>query len=391
MALTLGFVTSARSDFGLLLPVIRAAMGEPAFAVRVYATGMHFSSRHGQTLDEVLASGLESCLTRVPVDVETDCAVGMANAIGCGVTAFAQVFAAAAPDLLVVLGDRFDMVPAVLAALPFNLPVVHLCGGELSEGVIDDAIRHAVTKLSHLHFPALLAYGERLIRMGEEPWRVTVTGQPGLDVLTDFPFAARDAVLARWGLSGDRPVTVFTFHPETLSVEGTRQAIAAVLAAAAAVDTQILMTYPNADTSGEVIIGEIERFAAQRADCRVVPHLGRDNYLNLLHQADAMVGNSSSGIIEAASFALPVVDIGGRQQGRLAAANVIRVPVDRDAIAAAWRQALTPRFRAGLAGLVNLYGDGHAVERIVSRLKAVELGPRLLIKRFHDGPYPPGI
>lgn len=392
MTRRLGFVTSARSDFGLLRPLMLAAVGDPRFSVVIYATGMHFSARHGGTLAEIAEAGLEPYLERLPVpgaDGAEDGPAALARAMAGGMSAFAAAFAREKPDFLVVMGDRYDMVPAVMAALPFTIPVAHLAGGELTEGVIDDAIRHAVTKMSHLHFPTMPAYAQRLQRMGEEPWRITVTGEPGLDALVDFPFRSRTEVLDELGLVEGVPVSVFTFHPETLSPEGTRQDIAAVLAAAAQVETQLVMTYPNADTSAGVIIAAIETFAASRPPayprCRVVPHLGRRRYLDLLRQADCMVGNSSSGIVEAASFRLPVVDVGNRQGGRLAPANVLRVPVDTAAIVTAWTRALSPSFRAGLESLVNPYGDGHAVPRILNRLAEAVPGPGLLLKRFYDG------
>ena len=389
----LGFVTSARSDFGLLLPLIRAALAESSLAVTVYATGMHFSRSHGHTLDEIIEAGLESRLIRVPVSRLDDSPGAMAMAIGHGTAAFAAALTAApVPDLLVVMGDRYDMLPAVLAALPLTLPVAHLAGGELTEGVIDDAIRHAVTKFSHLHFPTLPVYAERLMRLGEEPWRITVTGEPGLDTLSGFVFRERTALFAELGLDPGLPVSVFTFHPETLSPAATVTAIGEVLAAAAEMPGQLVLTYPNADTAADRIIAALEAFAANRSAnrprCLVIPHLGRDRYLHLLHHAACMVGNSSSGIVEAASFRLPVVDIGTRQGGRLAPANVLRVPAERQAVAAAWHQALSPEFRAGLAGLVNPYGDGRAVPRILARLVNETLDSRLLIKRFYDGSIP---
>jgi UDP-N-acetylglucosamine 2-epimerase (non-hydrolysing) len=395
MPRTLGFVTSARSDFGLLLPLIRAAAEAPGLGVLVYATGMHFSRRHGHSLDEILAAGLEPVL--VPVGVSGDEQRAMALAIGAGVTAFAGALCERRPDLLVAMGDRYDMMPAVLAALPLRIPVAHLAGGELTEGVIDDAIRHAVTKMSHLHFPTLPDYATRLMRLGEEPWRITVTGEPGLDALVGLRFEARETVLGALGLDPGAPVCVFTLHPETLPETAPEAQPAAAsgrlageaLAAAAGMPVQLVLSYPNADAGSEAIIAAIEGFAAGRPGCRVVPHLGRDRYLQLLHHAACMVGNSSSGLVEAASFQLPVVDIGRRQGGRLAPRNVLRAPPERTAIAAAWRQALSPAFRAGLAGLANPYGDGHAVPRILSRLATQPLGPELLVKRFYQGPAEP--
>lgn len=397
MSRLLGFVTSARSDFGLLRPLMAAAMADSRFSVVIYATGMHFSARHGNTLAEITEAGFGSCLECLPLPESADGQDGpatLARAMAGGLAAFANAFVRRKPDFLVVMGDRYDMLPAVVAALPFTIPVAHLAGGELTEGVIDDAIRHAVTKMSHLHFPTMPAYAQRLQRMGEEPWRITVTGEPGLDGLRDFPFRSRAEVLEELGLVEGSPISVFTFHPETLSPEGTLHDISTVLAVAAGMETQLVMTYPNADTSAGVIISAIETFAARRGldrpPCRVVPHLGRRRYLDLLRQADCMVGNSSSGIVEAASFRLPVVDIGTRQGGRLAPANVLRAPVETAALSAAWTQALSPNFRASLGDLVNPYGDGHAVPRILDRLAEIIPGPDLLLKRFYDAGAPYG-
>lgn len=384
MTRKLAFVTSARSDFGLLLPLIRAAEADSRFAVSVLVTGMHLSAGDGASMAEIEAAGLASPLIRVEADPGDDSAAQVAMAMGRALSGFAQVLDRLRPDLLVVLGDRFDMMPAVVAALPLTVPVAHISGGELTEGVIDDSIRHAVTKLSHLHFPAMPEYARRLERMGEESWRIHVTGEPGLDVIARHPYRTRAEVFAELGLDPARPLTIFTMHPESIDPAGSAEVIARVLAAADRVDSQIVLTHPNSDPGSAAIIEAITAFAAARPHCRLVPSLGRARYLDVLNQADCMVGNSSSGIVEAASFRLPVVNIGERQRGRLAPANVLHVPADTDAVALAWTRALSPAFRAGLADLANPYGDGHAVERILTVLGEVELGPRLITKRFND-------
>lgn len=384
MKRTLGFVTSARSDFGLLLPLIRQAEADPAFDTVIFATGMHFSAAHGASLSEIQASNLTSRIIQLPIIPDGEGKEATADAMGREVSAFAQAFAGLRPDLLVVLGDRYDMIPAVIAALPMTIPVAHISGGELTEGVIDDSIRHAVTKMSHLHFPAMEEYAARLQRMGEEPWRIHVTGEPGLDVIASFPYSPRSQVFADLGLRENQPLTIFTLHPENVSEAGNGEAIHTVLDAADSVDSQIVLTYPNSDPGSAGIIEAIEAFASSRPHCVVFPSLGRNRYLNVLKQADAMVGNSSSGIVEAASFRLPVINLGDRQQGRMAPANVLNVPFERQAIVSAWRKALSADFRQELAGIKNPYGDGHAVERILSVLRTAELGAPLTRKRFHD-------
>lgn len=378
-------VTSARSDFGLLQPVIAALMADPAFSVTVFPTGMHHSRIHGHTIDEVRATVPFARLHELPVWRDDNSAAAAGHLMASALDAFTTAFAAANPDLLLVLGDRFDMFPAVLAALPLKIPVAHISGGEITEGVIDDAVRHAVTKLSHLHFPSQKAYAERLGRMGEEAWRVTVTGEPGLDVISDFPFRPRAEVLGEINLDPARPLSIVTCHPETMAQTNTGPLIEAVLAAAGQVDSQILITYPNGDPGSDVIIEAIERFRDGRPGCAVRPSLGRHRFLDVLNQCVCMIGNSSSGLVEAASFALPVVNIGLRQAGRLAPRNVINLPeFTPQTVLAAWLRAIDPAFRAGLVGMENPYGDGHAVERIMKVLRDMPPDQKLLCKKFED-------
>jgi UDP-hydrolysing UDP-N-acetyl-D-glucosamine 2-epimerase len=380
----IGIVTSARSDFGLLRGLMDAVRAAPELDLIVYATGMHHSRAHGHTLDEVKTAGFAGALVEVPSFQGGDSPEAAARTIAAGVSGFAAAFANPRPDILVVLGDRYDSYPAALAALPFAIPIAHISGGESTEGAIDEAIRHSLTKLAHLHFPSHEVYARRIRQMGEEAWRVTLSGQPGLDALVAFRPRPRADVIGALGLDPKRPVSLLTYHPETLAAEETTNAIAAVLKAAAGIDSQIVFTAPNADTGNAPIREAIAAFAAGRPGCVYRESLGRDLYLELLAHADCMVGNSSSGIIEAASFKLPAVNIGDRQKGRLADRNVISCAGDAAAIADAWRRALDPAFRAGLAGLVNSYGDGRAVPRILAVLKSVALDRRLIVKIFAD-------
>ena len=380
----IGIVTSARSDFGLLKGLMDAVRAATELELIVYVTGMHHSRAHGYTLDEVKAAGPAEAIVEVPSFQGGDSPEAVARTMAAGISGFAAAFARRRPDILVVLGDRYDSYPAALAALPFTIPVAHISGGESTEGLIDEAIRHSLTKLAHLHFPSHEVYARRIRQMGEEAWRVTLSGQPGLDAMIAFRAAPRDGIIRGLGLDPARPVSVLTYHPETLAAEKTADAIAAVLQATAEIDSQIVFTAPNADTGNAPIRDAIAAFAATHRGCVYRESLGRDLYLELLNHADCMVGNSSSGIVEAASFRLPVVNIGDRQKGRLADRNVIPCAGHAAAIAAAWRRALDPAFRVGLAGLVNSYGDGHAVPRILAVLKSVALDRRLIVKSFVD-------
>jgi UDP-hydrolysing UDP-N-acetyl-D-glucosamine 2-epimerase len=387
MARVIGIVTTARSDFGCLRPLMQTVRDHPDLTLRIYIGGSHFSDVNGRSCDEVEAE-FGAATVRVPCTIDGDRPLALGRAMGEELAGFSAAFDRARPDILVVLGDRWDMIPAVLAALPFNIPVAHLSGGEITEGVIDDALRHAVTKLSHLHFPACEEYGRRLRRMGEEPWRIHVTGEPGLDSLAEITIPTKAECFGALGFDPDRPLSLVTQHPETIGFDGTAQHIGAVLAAAARIaeDGQILFTHPNTDTGSAEIITALHRFVADHPGTRIVPSLGRQRFFAVLAHCDALVGNSSAGLVEAASFKLPVVNVGQRQTGRIAPANVVSVPAEADAVLAAWRRALSPAFRAGLTDLVNPYGDGHAAPRITDVLATVAIDRDLLVKRFVDGP-----
>ena len=385
MARTIGVVTVARSDYGHLVPLLEAFRDHSAVALQVYVAGAHLSARFGRTVAAIEADGWP-ITERIETTGASDAAADVAAGAGAGVAGFARAFARGRPDLVVVLGDRLEMLAAAVAALPLALPVAHIHGGEVTEGAIDEQARHALTKLAHLHFPAAEAYAHRILQMGEEPWRVHCVGAPGLDRFARLAPVPRAELARRIGLPLRRPTLLVTFHPVTLE-PGEAGAHSEELAAALeAMEGDVVITYPGADAAHDVVIRRLETLAATRPGTRMVPALGEDGYGALLREADVMVGNSSSGLIEAPSFGLPVVNVGIRQRGRLRAANVIDVGHRREEIVAGIRRALAPEFRESLRGLVNPYGDGHAAPRIAQVLGSVELGPRLIRKRFVDLP-----
>ncbi len=380
---TIGVVTGARSDYGLLRPVLERIESDPALELRLYVSGMHLSREYGHTVDEIEADGRQIA-ERVPVLEFGDEPAGIAKAMGTGTIGFAEVFDRARPDVLLLLGDRFETHAAAVAAVPFVLPVAHIHGGESTEGLIDEALRHSITKLSHLHFAATEEYARRIIQLGEEPWRVEVTGAPGLDAIAAS--APLDAVelTRRYRVDLDEPTLLVTYHPVTLEYEHVRERVGELLAALDESGHHVVFTYPNADTGSTGVLDLIGRFVERSERATLVTNLGSDAYFSFMRRARAMVGNSSSGIIEAASFELPVVNVGARQQGRIHGENVIDVPERRDEILAAIRRATSDEFRRAIDGLRNPYGDGHASERIVAKLRDVPLDGRLLVKRFHE-------
>lgn len=378
-----GLVTAARSDFGIYRPVIQRIEGEPDLDLQLFVTGMHLSEEFGMTVGEIEKDGYV-ITDRVPILLSSDSPEGIAESMGQGTIGFARSFGQARPDILVVLGDRFEMMSAVMAAMPFAMPVAHIHGGESTEGLIDEAIRHSITKMSHLHFTATEAYRERVIQMGEEPWRVTVSGAPGLDNLNEFSPLDKKELENLLGLILDPAPLLVTFHPVTLEYEDTEYHITQLLEALDRLKTPVVFTFPNADTSGRVIIRAVEQYTTHRDDAIVLPSLGTRAYFSLMGYALAMVGNSSSGIIEAASFGLPVVNIGSRQAGRHRGANVMDSGYETDSIVKAVAMVTEEAFRKSIAGMLNPYGDGRASERIVKVLKSVDLGRELVIKKFHD-------
>jgi UDP-hydrolysing UDP-N-acetyl-D-glucosamine 2-epimerase len=382
-ARSIGVVTVGRSDYGIYRPILRELASRRCMDALLFVGGAHLLEKFGSTVDEIERDGF-AIAERVPMlDEDGDAPADAASAIGRGVTAFAEAFDRQRPDLLLVLGDRYEMFAAGIAALPLGIPVAHIHGGELTTGLIDDSIRHSLTKLSHLHFVATATYAHRVEQLGEEPWRITVSGAPALDELLRVQPLDDDELANRGVILHGRPLLV-TYHPLTLLPERTKADLDALLDAVADTGLDAVLTYPNADPTHTRIVDTIERFASADERYTLVRNLGTDAYATLLRRAAAMIGNSSSGIIEAATFELPVVDIGQRQEGRLRGPNVIHVDGSRSAIAAAISRAVSPEFRSAIAGLHNAYGDGHAAARIVDRLANVPIDENLLIKRFHD-------
>lgn len=382
----IGVVTVARSDYGIYRPLLRQIEQAPDLELALIVAGMHLVPEFGNTIEEIIADGFTPA-ARVDLSLGSDTPGGIARAMGLGTIGFAQTYEQLRPDILVVLGDRFEMHAAAVAAVPFLIPVAHIAGGALTGGAIDDAFRHSMTKLANLHFVETELYGERVRQMGEEAWRVHVTGSLGLDNLGQIELSSLDCLNRRFGLGlkeGGHPLLV-TFHPVTREFQATRRYVEGLLAALTELPYPVVFTYPNADTNGRLIIDMIEGFAARRSQTFCVPHFGTQGYYSLMAQVGAMVGNSSSGIIEAASFKLPVVNIGSRQEGRLAAGNVIHTGYAKDEILDGIRRACAPAFRHSLDTLINPYGDGMTAPRMIEALSTLDLfDPALIQKEFQD-------
>jgi UDP-hydrolysing UDP-N-acetyl-D-glucosamine 2-epimerase len=379
-------VTGTRADYGLLRWILKALQEADDFELLTLVTGGHLMAGLGETWRQVEEDGFPAA-ARIDTNQTGDRPLDVATACGTALAGFAAAYDTLRPDLVLLLGDRFEIFAAAAAALPLNVPVAHLHGGETTEGAIDEQYRHAITKLSHLHLPATEAYARNLRRMGEETWRVTVVGAPGLEWIQHLPPPDPKTWARRYGLPLDEPILLGTFHPATVrTVEGTTplSELDEWLHALDATGLHALLTGTGADADGLSINARIEAFAATHSRLHFHQNLGSKNYLDSLRNCRCMVGNSSSGIVEAASFGLPVVDVGDRQKGRLHGANVLHVPCRSADIATALQLALSDSFRAKAADVVNPYGDGRTSEKVLAVLRDADYA-RLLRKRLVFG------
>jgi len=376
-------VTVGRSDYSIYRPLLQRINVHEGLALSVLVSGMHLEERYGHTVAVIERDGFHIA-ARIPVLQKEDTPEAIAQAMGLGVAGFGAHFARERPDMLVVLGDRFEMFAAALAAVPFNIPILHLHGGELSEGAMDDRFRHGLTKMSHLHGVATEIYRQRVIQLGEEPWRVLHCGALSLDNLRDFARLSRAELERRFELDLRMPPLLVTLHPTTSEYEQTGPQTDALMAALRETGLSVIFTMPNADMAGQVIREKIAQYCASETNARSVENFGPEGYFSILGEVSAMVGNSSSGLLEAPSFALPVVNIGNRQKGRLRAGNVIDVPFETAEIVAAIRRAVSPEFKAVAAGYEHFFGNGHAAEKLVSLIAETPLDALLVGKTFHD-------
>ncbi len=386
MKRTIAVVTTSRADYGHLYWPIKDLSAHPGVSLTVIALGPQLSPTFGNTVAELDRDAIP-VHERLECLLSSDSDVGMAKTIGVATLGLADLLGRLRPDLLLLIGDRYELLAPASVALALRVPIAHIEGGEVSEGAIDDAVRNALTKLGHVHLTTTETARRRVLALGEEAWRVRRVGSPTLDHLRRSPLLPREVLAERLGIDLGPPTIVVAYHPVTLARDTTREADA-LFAALGEVSEQIVFCYPNADAGSLALIERARAFCAERAHAQVVVNLGPIVYWSLLRSVAAIVGNSSSGIMEAASLCLPAVDVGWRQAGRERARNVLHAPAEKAAILEKLRLATQPAFRDSLAGLENPYGDGRAAEKIVRILLEVPLGERLLAKKAPvlDGP-----
>jgi len=378
-------ITGTRAEYGLLRWLMQGIQDDPELALQIIATGMHLSPEFGLTYREIEQDGFRID-RKVEMLTSSDTPVGIAKSMGLGLIGFADALNELRPDLIVVLGDRFEIFAAVSAALVARIPVAHLHGGETTEGAFDEALRHSITKMSHLHFVAAEEYRRRVIQLGEQPERVFLVGGLGIDNIKRLKLLDRAALEASLDFTLGQKSLLITFHPVTLETATATDQMGELLAALAELqDTQLVFTMPNADTGGRTLIRMVEEFAAQHANARAYTSLGQQRYLSCIAQVDGVVGNSSSGLIEVPSFGKGTINVGDRQRGRLRAASVINCEPNRSDIAAALEILYSADFQASLSQVTNPYGDGGASEKVLETIKHYSIDG-LVKKAFYDLP-----
>lgn len=372
-------VTGTRAEYGLFNPIMRKIQTSGLLELQLVVTTMHLSDEFGLTYEQIESDGF-----RIDEKVEnllaSDSKTAIVKSSGLAMILLSDVFFRLQPDIVLLLGDRFETLAAAATAMLMNIPIGHIHGGELTEGAVDEQIRHSITKMAYLHFTSTQEYRQRVIQLGESPDRVFYTGAPGLDNIANLNFLDKEALEKELQWNIVTPTALFSFHPETLTTVDVKTQIKKILHMLAYSDINVLFTYANADGGGKTINRAIGQFVAKNKDkYHVEKNLGQLKYLSAMKYVDFLIGNTSSGIIEAASFHKPVINIGNRQQGRLQSGNIINCDIDD--LETAIRQALTSDFIEQCNQVVNIYGNGNTSEQIVRQL---ELQPLSCIKRFHN-------
>ncbi|MBN9614549.1 MAG: UDP-N-acetyl-D-glucosamine 2-epimerase, UDP-hydrolysing [Acidobacteriales bacterium 59-55] len=382
MKRTIAVVTSSRADYSHLYWPLKDLAAHPGVDLKLIVLAAHLSPAFGNTVDEIERDGF-TITSRIECLLNSDTDTGMAKTLGLAVLGLTDALSQMRPDLLLLIADRYEMLAPASVALTLRIPVAHIEGGEVSEGAIDDAVRNALTKMAHIHFTSTDGARARVISMGEEPWRVHRAGAPSLDHIARSRLPTRSELQQALKIDLKPSPTVVAYHPVTL-LQNTTEEADALFAALAQIDGQIIFCYPNADAGSHSLMQRTHEFIRQHPDAHVFVNLGAVTYWSLLQNAGLLLGNSSSGIMEAASFALPVVNVGLRQFGRERAPNILDAEPNAVSILEKIATSRSTAFRDSLRGMTNPYGDGHAAERIVQVLTSVPLEGLLRKRAFSE-------
>jgi GDP/UDP-N,N'-diacetylbacillosamine 2-epimerase (hydrolysing) len=367
------YISGTRADFGLMKCSLQAIDQDEELKLEVVVTGMHLLSEYGNTYREICDAGL-NVIGKVKVALSGESGSQMSTALGEQIIGLTKVLEKSRPDLILLLGDRGEMLAGAIVALHLNIPIVHIHGGELS-GTVDESIRHAISKMSHYHFTATNNSKSRLIKMGELSDNIFVIGAPGLDEISTTTLIPKEALFSQYNIDSNRPLMLLLFHPVVQHVNDIREQIVTVIESLISFDMQILALMPNADAGGGIIASTLKEYK-EKNKIQITTHVTRKSFLSLVSYADVLVGNSSSGIIEAVSLGTPVVNIGSRQNLRERSNNVVDVSIDKSKIINGINKAML----LNKSLFKNVYGDGKSSKRIINLLKSLDLNPKILDK-----------
>ncbi|XDD45080.1 UDP-N-acetylglucosamine 2-epimerase [Leptospira sp. WS39.C2] len=377
------FVTGTRAEYGLLFHLMKEIKNSDTFQLQLVVTGMHLSPEFGLTYKQIINDGFEID-QKIEMLLSADTSTAITKSMGIGFLGFAETFERLKPDLLIVLGDRYEILSAVASALIFNIPICHIHGGELTYGAYDDAIRHAITKMSNLHFTATDEYRNRVIQMGENPNFVFDVGGLGVDSILKLSILPKEVLEKDLDFTFGKKNLLITYHPETLSSESPSTLFKELLDALSCLeDTNFIFTLPNSDTGGREIISLIESFVSANKNAKSYTSLGQIRYFSCIRYVDAVIGNSSSGLLEVPSFKKGTINIGNRQSGRMKAASVIDTKANKQSILEGIKYLYSKEFQSILATVENPYGKGNTTENILMVLKNISWDS-LKNKKFYD-------
>ena len=371
------YITGTRADYGLMKSVLREIENHPKLELELIATGMHLMPEFGMTINEIKKDGFK--IHEIAATYEQDNKQSMANFVGKFIQLLTDKVKKIKPDIILLLGDRAEMLAGAIVGTYLTIPVAHIHGGDISS-TVDEIVRHAITKLAHIHFPATEKSAERIIKMGEESWRVHVVGAPGLDLIVNEKLLSKEEICKNLSLDPKKPIFLVIQHPVTMEIEQAEKQMRETMEAITHLKQQTVVVYPNADAGGRKMVEVIKEYE-KYPFIKLFKNIPHKEYLSLMKYAAVMIGNSSSGIVEAPSFKLPVVNIGTRQEGRERANNIIDADYDKEEIKKAIKKALSPEFKEKVKKCKNPYGDGKTGERVANILDKIKIDNRLLQKK----------
>lgn len=374
-------VTGTRAEYGLLKNILIAIKEDEELQLQLVVTGMHLSSKFGLSINDIIKDGFE-INEEIPILIEAKGKEKNALEVGKAITLFTKAFTKLQPDILLVLGDRYEVFAAASTAMLMGIPIAHISGGEVTEGAMDDQIRHSITKMAHIHFPGADVYADNIKKMGEQSFRIHNVGDSGIENIKLTELMSKEQLSESLNVNVDENTLLVTYHPVTLEYEYIQEQIDNLLMALSEVNKSMIITYPNSDIGSDIIISAIEGFCKNNSKAHLFKNLGSQRYLSVMNVCGTVIGNSSSALIEAPFLKKPVVNIGNRQKGRLMADNIIQCGNKKNEILDAIRKATSEEFRETVKNVKSLYGQGNTSEEIVKILKDTKIDSNLLMKKL---------